>query len=464
MFDKQIYQKRRTQLINEVEDGIILLMGNDESPMNYTDNTYHFRQDSNFLYFIGIDQPHLNAIIDCNEGTTTLYGDDISVEYIVWMGPQPSMRQRASKSAIEQVAPAKSIEADLAKAKKSGRTIHILPPYRAANKIKLHHWLQTDIQEIPNLVSEKLIKSVVKLASKKGLEEVAEMENAVNITRKMHTATMQNAKAGMIEAELAGLVEGLAVSGGGHLAYSIIMTINGQTLHNHSHSNTLVPGRLLLGDYGAETAMHYAADITRTIPVDPVFTEKQKEIYQIVLDAEMSVINKLKPGITYLDMHLHASHIIADGLKALGLMKGDTDEAVAKGAHALFFPHGLGHMIGLDVHDMEDLGEQYVGYGEGQERSKQFGLKSLRLARNLEEGFVLTVEPGIYFIPELIQQWKSENKFEQFLNYSKIEEYLDFGGIRIEDDVLITADSARVLGQPIAKTIEEVEELRKASL
>lgn len=464
MFQSNTYQKRRQQLIADVEDGIILLMGNDESPMNYTDNTYHYRQDSNFLYFIGIDQAHLNAIIDTRTGKTTLFGNDISVEYIVWMGPQPSMRELADRSGIEEVSPYNVVTNVLAKAQKEGTPIHILPPYRAANKIKLSQWLQTPIQDLQKWVSEKLIKAVIKQASIKSAEEIAEMEKAVNISRKMHIAAMHQAKVGMKEAELAGLVEGIAVSGGGHLAYSVILTVNGQTLHNHYHGNTLTSGRLVLGDFGAETAMHYAGDITRTFPVDRTFTSKQKDIYQIVLDAEEGVIQNLRPGITYLDMHLQAATTITDGLKALGIMKGSTDDAVQAGAHAMFFPHGLGHMIGLGVHDMEDLGEDYVGYGPNHQRSTQFGLKSLRLAKTLEAGFVITVEPGIYFIPELIAKWKANNQFTDFINYDKLESYLDFGGIRIEDDVLITDHGSRVLGERIPKTIKEVEAARSGDL
>jgi Xaa-Pro aminopeptidase len=276
----------------------------------------------------------------------------------------------------------------------------------------------------------------------------------------MHVAAMKAARAGMKEYELVGLVESIARAGGGGLPYTVILSVNGQILHNHSYGNTLQSGQLVLGDFGAETAMHYAGDITRTFPVDQKFTTQQKEIYQIVLDTEVAAIQSLKPGIRYLDVHLTAAKHIAEGLKSLGLMKGDLDAAVAAGAHALFFPHGLGHMIGLDVHDMEDLGENYVGYGNEVTRSTQFGLRSLRLARTLEPGFVLTVEPGIYFIPELINLWRKENKHTEFINYDKLEAYFNFGGIRIEDNVLITPEGHRVLGNPIPKTIAEVEALR----
>lgn len=286
------------------------------------------------------------------------------------------------------------------------------------------------------------------------------MEKAVNTSGLMHLAAMKAARAGRKEYELVGLVESIARAGGGGLPYTVILSVNGQILHNHYYGNTLQSGQLVLGDFGADTAMHYAGDITRTFPVDQKFTARQKEIYQIVLDTEVAAIQSLKPGVRYLDVHLAASRHIAEGLKSLGLMKGDLDEAVAAGAHALFFPHGLGHMIGLDVHDMEDLGENYVGYGNELIRSTQFGLRSLRLARTLEPGFVLTVEPGIYFIPELINLWRKENLHTEFINYDKLEAYFDFGGIRIEDNVLITTEGHRVLGNPIPKTLAEVEALR----
>ena len=298
------------------------------------------------------------------------------------------------------------------------------------------------------------------MASIKDAEEIEQIEKAVTISGNMHVATMMAAKAGMKEAELAGIAEGIAVSGGGHLAYPIILTINGQTLHNHYHGNTLQSGQLVLGDFGAETSMHYAGDITRTYPVDKTFTTQQKEIYQIVLNALESSIAALKPGVRYLDVHLAAARIIAAGLKDLGLMKGDIDEAVAQGAHAMFFPHGLGHMLGLDVHDMEDLGEDLVGYTEELKRSTQFGLKSLRLARALQAGFVLTVEPGCYFIPELIDQWQADGKFTDFINYDQLEKYRSFSGVRIEDNVLVTENGSRILGEPIPKTIEAVEQVR----
>lgn len=461
MFKAQTYHQRREQLMNSLDNGLILLLGNEESPKNYTDNTYRFRQDSNFLYFMGHAKPHLAALIDVEAGTTTLYGNDPDINHVIWMGHLPTLREMAEQVKAEATAPYQQLAADLQGAKDQGRKVHFLPPYRGDNKIKMHRWLSLPIDDLQEAASLELIQAVVKLASVKSAEEIREMEKAITISGVMHETAMKAARPGMKEAELAGLVEGIALANDGDVAYPVILTVNGQILHNHYHGNTLEEGRLVLVDAGAETTGHYAGDITRTFPVSKTFTAQQKEIYELVLKAEVDSIAQSRAGTRFLDVHLGAAKIIASGLKDLGLMKGDLDEAVAQGAHALFFPHGLGHMIGLDVHDMEDLGENYVGYTDSLQRSEQFGLRSLRLARTLEPGFVLTVEPGIYFIPQLIQLWESEGKFKDFINYDKLTDYLGFGGIRIEDNILVTDDEPRVLGSPIAKTIAEVEALRQ---
>ncbi len=460
MFATNVYTQRRANLQKQLDKGILLFLGNEYTGMNYADNTYHFRQDSTFLYYFGIDQNHLAAIIDLDEGKTIIFGNELSVEYVVWMGPQPTIKAQAEKVGVMTTLPYADLSSYLHKASEQNRTIHYLPPYRDTHRIKLHQWLNIPLTEIAAKASTPLIQTIVNQRSIKSKEEIVEMEKAVNVSREMHVTAMAIAKEGMIEAELAGKVEGIAVASGGNLAYPVILTVNGQTLHNHYHGNTLQKGQLVLGDFGAETAMHYAGDITRTYPVDRKFTARQKDIYTIVLDAEESCIEALKPGRLFRDLHLQAAKIKLDGLKALGLTKGNMDDALEAGAFGLFFPHGLGHMIGLDVHDMENLGEQYVGYRTGLERSKLFGLKSLRLARELEEGFVLTVEPGIYFIPELIDMWRAEGKFKDFINYDKVETYKDFGGIRIEDNCLVTATGSRTLGNPIPKTIAEIEAIR----
>ena len=461
MFPTKTYVKRRQQLKKKVKSGLILLLGNEESSMNYTDNHYHFRQDSNFLYFLGIDQAGLAAIIDIDNNKTILFGNELTLDDIVWTGPQPSLVDLGAQVGVKEVQPKNAIGKYLKKARRSKQDIHFLPPYRPENKIMLSEWLGIKMNGLCSLVSIPLVRAVVSLASIKSAEEIVEMEKAVNISRAMHVAAMEYAKPGMTEAEVTGKVHGIAVSGGGNLSYPIILTVNGQTLHNHYHGNVLKKGQLILGDFGAETAMHYAGDITRTFPVSKKFTKQQKEIYQIVLNVEETCIKASKAGVLYRDVHLMAARMKVEGLKALGLMKGDTEEAVQAGAHALFFPHGLGHMIGLDVHDMEDLGEDLVGYDDTVKRSSQFGLRSLRLGKALEAGNVITVEPGLYFIPELIDRWQSEKKFTQFINYKKLKGYRDFGGIRIEDNVLITKKKQRILGKPIPKTIKEVEELRR---
>lgn len=460
MFKKETYLQRRKGLQEQLDSGLVVLLGNEESPMNYKDNTYHFRQDSNFLYYVGIDQAHLAVVIDIDEGQAVLYGDELTIDHIVWMGPQPSLQELAGRSGIESVTGYGQLAEKLKAAKDLGRTIHYLPPYRGEEIIKLHQWLDLPVSAVQTGASADLIRAVIAQRSIKTAEEVTELEKAVTISGAMHVAAMKAARAGKKEAELAGIVEGIAIGAGGHLSFPAILTINGQTLHNHYHGNTLQEGQLVLGDFGAENAMHYAGDITRTYPVSKTFTIQQKEIYNIVLKALNDSIGACKPGIPYQQIHLAAAKIIASGLKDLGLMTGDVDEAVAAGAHALFFPHGLGHMLGMDVHDMEGLGEDLVGYDDTVQRSDQFGTRSLRLGRALQPGFVLTVEPGIYFIPELIDLWKAEGKFTDFIAYDKLEAYRSFGGIRIEDDVLITEKGSHVLGKPIPKTVMEVEALR----
>ncbi len=464
MFSTETYTARRAQLKQALGSGLALFLGNREVGMNYAANPYPFRQDSTFLYYFGIDKADLVAVIDVDNDREVLFGDDLTLEDIVWMGQQPRLREQAERVGVREVVPMRRLAPFLKKARRTGQAIHFLPPYRPEHQMALKDWLNIAPERQKAAASEAFIRAVVAQRSRKSDEEVAELERAVSTTGDMHVAAMKAARPGQIEAELAGLVEGIAVSAGGHLAYPVILTVQGQILHNHYHGNTLQPGQLVLGDFGAETALHYAGDLTRTFPVSARFTPRQRDIYQIVLDAQLHAISLLRPGVRYLDVHLAAARRIAEGLKALGLMQGDVDEAVAQGAHALFFPHGLGHMMGLDVHDMENLGENYVGYSNTVQRSTQFGTAYLRLARELEPGFVLTVEPGIYFIPQLIQQWKRNRHCAAFINYAAVDKYRSFGGIRIEDNALITANGHRILGKPVPKSIAEVEALRAAAL
>ena len=442
---------------NMLYSGLVFIPGNTEASLNYPANTYHFRQDSNFLYFFGLDYPDLAGIIDLDSKRDCIFGNDLDMDDIIWMGPQPSIKERALAVGVEFTYPSAKLQDIVRDALATGRTIHILPPYRGKNILHMQRLFNKNEKEIRNMVSEDLIRVVVKLRSVKDEDEVRQIEQAMDTAYEMHTMAMKMAKPGVVEREIAGKIEGIAISNGTGVSFPIILSIDGQTLHNHYHGNTLAKGKLMVTDAGAESLLHYASDITRTVPVGGKFDQRQKEVYEIVLKANTDAIGAIRPGIPYRDIHLMAVKIIAEGLKDLGLMKGDMQEAVRQGAHALFFPHGLGHMMGLDVHDMEGLGEDYVGYDNEITRSDQFGLAFLRLGRRLQEGFVLTVEPGIYFIPELIDQWRNEKKMSQYIDYKKVESYKNFGGIRIEDDVLVTKDGHRILGNPIPKTVKDIE-------
>ncbi len=460
MFTTETYIKRRKKLKETVESGVILLPGNEESSMNYADNVYHYRQDSTFLYFMGMDYPSLAGIIDVDEGREILFGDNLGIDMIVWTGTQPTLEQRAEKYGLSDICPMEQLQNYLDEARKKGRKIHFLPPYRPENKIKLFNMLGIHPDKCGGEASLELVKAVIAQREIKSAAEIAEIDKAVNTSVDMHVAAMKMVRPGMKESEVAARVQEIAVAVGGNLSFPVIATINGQTLHNHYHGNTLKNGDLFLLDCGAETELCYAGDLSSTFPVDRKFTERQKEIYNIALEAHEAAIAMLKPGVPNREVHFAACRAIFEGMKAMGFAKGDTEEALAAGAHAMFMPCGTGHMIGLDVHDMEDLGEVWVGY-DGEPKSTQFGLKSLRLGKPLKPGFVLTIEPGIYFIPELIDLWRSERRHTRFLNYDKLEQYKDFGGIRNEEDVLITEDGIKILGKPKPKTIAEVEAMRE---
>lgn len=461
MFTKETYIRRREQLRKDVNSGIILILGNKEVAFNYPANTYHFRQDSNFLYFFGLNMPDVAGIIDIDNNKDWLFGNDVDLDDIIWMGPQPTMHELAAKVGVENSATTAALYDTVADAIRKGRKVHFVSPYRGETTMQLADLTGIKYTNIKNYVSLELTQAMVKQRSIKDLNEIAEIEKAIETAYAMHTTAMKMAKAGVIEREIAGRMEGIALEAGGPVSFPVILTVNGQTLHNHYHGNELKIGRMLVADAGCETELNYCSDITRSIPVGGMFDQRQKDIYQIVLNANMAAIEAIKPGVPYRDVHLLSAKVIAQGLKDLGLMKGDVDDAVRHGAHAMFFPHGLGHMLGLDVHDMEGLGENFVGYDEEIKRSSQFGLAFLRLGRRLQNGFVLTVEPGLYFIPALIDLWKSENKFTEYINYDKVETYKDFGGIRVEDDVLVTETGYRVLGKAIPKTIAEVEAMSK---
>ena len=458
MFDKQVYVSRRKRLLEQVKEGVILLLGNSEASCNYPDNQYQFRQDSTFLYYFGLDHPDLAAVIDAATGETTVFGDDVDIDDIIWMGPQPLMADRAAAVGVSRTAPFGKLADCLQEAQKKGRTLHFLPPYRNHNKILLHRLLGLGFDEMKSRASVELIQAVVAQRLVKEACEIEEIEKACALGYAMHVTAMKMMRLGMKEQELVGVMEGVCRSGGVMTSFPTILSQHGETLHNHSHDAFFTEGRLCVIDAGGEIESHYCSDNTRTLPTGGKFTQKQKDVYNIVLAANDYAREAARPGVTYRDVHLGAAKIIVQGLKNLGLVCGDVDEMVAAGVQGLFMPHGLGHNMGLDVHDMEDLGENYVGYDPDQTRAKQLGLGSLRMARRLVPGHVVTDEPGIYFIPALIEKWKKEGHNAQFVNFDKLENYYDFGGIRLEDDLLITPKGARILGPArIPITVEEIE-------
>jgi len=459
MFDRETYVQRRAALTAQLDRGLVLLPGNGESPINYEDNPYPFRQDSTFLYYFGLSRPDLAGVIDLDTGDATLFGDELTVEEIVWMGTLPTIAEGARRAGVEETRPRAALEEVVATARRSGRPIRYLPPYRPSTTLWLARLLEVAPEAVADGASSDLILAIVAQRSVKSLEEVAEIESAVTVSAMMHEAALAMARPGVQEAAIAAEVERVARAAGGRIAFPVIATVNGQTLHNHSHQGTLSDGDLFLLDCGAETARGYAGDLTSTFPVSPRFSDRQRDVFTIVRDACTVAAETARAGVPNRNVHLAAARSIFEGLKGLGIGRGDTDEAVAAGAHAIVFPHGIGHMLGLDVHDMENLGEDHVGYGS-ERRSSQFGLRSLRLARPLEPGFVITIEPGIYFIPELIDDWRARDQCAQYLAYDELDRWREFGGIRYEDDYVVTADGVRRLGPPRPATVEDIEALR----
>jgi len=458
MFSADVYIERRKRMGTDVQTGLILFLGNEESPMNYADNQYPFRQDSSFLYFFGLDCPGLAAVIDVDQGTECMFGDDLTVDDIVWTGPQPTLKEKCRKTGISETAGLDKLPDVLKRAARQGREIHFLPQYRPENVLKIQQLLGILPSAVQPRVSESLIRAVASQRSIKSEREIEQIEAALDISYEMQTLAMKMSKPGVYERQVASAMQAVVLSRGSALSFPTIFSIHGETLHNHRYGNKMQAGDMAVNDSGAESPLHYASDITRTVPVGGKFSQRQKEIYAIVLNAQEKAIEAVRPGVEFRDIHLLACRALASGLKDLGLMKGDIEQAVQAGAHTLFFQCGLGHMLGLDVHDMEGLGEEYVGYTDSIKRNPEFGFKSLRLAKALEPGFVITVEPGIYFVPELIDRWKVSQKNSQYINYELLETYRDFGGIRIEDDVLVTQTGHRVLGRKIPKTIDEVED------
>lgn len=458
MFAKEIYIQRRARLMQKVDNGLILLLGNSEASQNYPANTYKFRQDSTFLYFFGHSEPDMAAILDPQSGDQILFGNNVDIDDIIWMGPQPTVAEKGEQIGITHTEPMSALADFIGKSRKEGRKIHFLPPYRNYNKILLNSLLNIPINSLKQEASVELIKAVVDMRIIKDKYELEEIHKACDIGYNMHFTAMKLAKLGMVEQELAGVMEGIAHSYGAMTSFPTILSQNGETLHNHSHHQILTEGRMMVIDAGAENNMNYCSDFTRTLPSSGKFTQQQKEIYNIVAAANNLAQDIAKPGITYRDVHLASCKVLVQGLKDLDLVKGDVDEAVAAGVQGLFMPHGLGHNMGLDVHDMEDLGQIYVGYDDEIRPSTQFGLASLRMARMLKPGYVLTVEPGCYFIPALIDQWEAEGTNKDFINFEALKAYRSFGGIRLEDDIVITETGCKLLGSKrLPITPEDVE-------
>lgn len=463
LFSKSTYVERRNELKKLVGSGLIVLFGNNDSPANYPSNTYKFRQDSSFLYYFGLHRNGLVGVIDVDNDREYLVGDEIDIEDIVWYGSVTSVAEMAEMTGVARTAAMRELPAIVESAKAQGEEVHFLPPYRFDNQIQIMDLLGIHPSQQKAAASLKLIAAVVKMRTTKTEEEIAELERAAEIGYEMHTTAMRLCRPGITEQYIGGMVDGIANAYGCMVSFQTIATQHGEVMHGNPSPAKLEAGRLMLVDAGAETNENYCSDNTRTTPVSGVFTQKQKDIYNIVVECHDHVLEVAKPGVKWWNVHFAVCRIITERLQQLGLMKGDVEESLKAGAHAMFLPHGLGHSMGMDVHDMEGLGQVYVGFDDEVRPSTQFGTNALRFGRRLQKGFVITDEPGIYFIPALIDDWKKNGTNAQFLNFDKIDEYRDFGGIRIEDDVLITDEGCRFIGSKrIPYHVEDVEEFMRS--
>ncbi len=460
LFDKQTYIQRRETLRKKVGSGLILMLGNNDSPSNYPSNAYKFRQDSCFLYYFGMHRDGLAGVMDVDNDKDYLIGDDIDIEDIVWYGAVDSMADMTKQCGADECLPMSALQRMADTANAEHRRIHFLPPYRHDTMIRLMDLTGIHPYKQREAASLTLIKAVVEQRAVKSAAEIAEIERACAIGYEMHTTAMKMAKPGVTEQEISGRISGIADSKGCMVSFQSIVSMHGEIMHGYPSPRPLEAGRLLLCDAGAETNENYCSDNTRTTPISGRFTQRQREIYSIVEECHDYALTLASPGVKWWDVHFGVCRLMTDRLKEIGLMKGDTDEAVLAGAHAMFMPHGLGHMMGMDVHDMEGLGQTYVGFDEEvRPDMEQFGTNCLRCGRRVQEGFVMTDEPGIYFIPALMDAWKAEGHCKDFLNFGLLEKYKDFGGIRLEDDILITKDSCRLLGEKrIPYHINDVEE------
>ncbi|MEE9394364.1 MAG: aminopeptidase P family protein [Planctomycetota bacterium] len=456
--DSAAYRARRDALRAVAGDGLILIPGAQNAPRNYRDNIYPFRQSSHFLYFGRVNLDGLALVIGPEPVDDVVFGPPADIDDVVWHGPHPTLEEVAAEAGIESVRNIKELPSFLQEARDNRREIRYVAPYQPGVLIWLAEVLGEPFETVRRGASLELAAAISELRIKKSTAEIAEIENALEVSARMHRAAMRAAKPGVSEASIAAEIQEIALAENRAQAYNPILSVRGEVLHNHDHGNTLELGQLLLNDSGAESPLGYASDITRTTPVGGRYDERQRAVYSAVLASQQAAIEAVKPGVQFRDLHLLAAKVMTEGLIEMGLMKGSAEDAVAAGAHALFFPHGLGHMLGLDVHDMEDLGD-LVGYAQGDARSEQFGLNFLRMARKLEEDHVFTIEPGIYFIPALMDRWQGEGKNAEFVNFDALKDWRDFGGVRIEDDILCTVDGGRVLGPGIEKTIDEVEAL-----
>jgi len=458
MFSKSVYLERRKKLKEKVGSGVVLLLGNDNSPIETYAHNYPFRQESSFLYYSGVNQiTSLSLLIDIDNDREIIFGDDISLEDQMWTGRVESLGRVAERFGIKEVSQTAFLQNYLSKVIAEKREIHYLPTCRSNLMLKLENLLKIPARDVNKHASAKLIIAIISQRECKTNEEVSEIEDAIKVSSEVYSMLRREIAPGRTERELLAKCNAVLGTNGNIASFPTILTVNSSILHNWKSDKTLKKVDLLLVDSGVMSNGGYASDITRTYPVSRFFTLQQKNIYDIVLMAQSSAIESIRPGVFYKDIHLQAAKTITKGLIDVGLMKGNAEDAVSVGAHALFFPHGLGHMLGMDVHDMEILGEENVGYDNEVQRSSQFGISFLRLARKLKKGFVLTVEPGIYFIEDLINVWKTEYRHKDFINYEELEKYRHFEGIRIEDDVLVTENGSRVLSQCIPKAIEKID-------
>jgi len=455
MFNRNTYINRRNKLSKNLKNGFILFLGHKNSPMNFSHNAYRFVQDTNFLYYVGVDLPDCACLINIDNNKTIFYMKETTIHDIIWIGKTKSIQSWGHDTGADTVKDISKLEADL----KNKKNVMYPPQFRSENKIQIHQLLNIPLEKVEKKSSVKLINAIIKQRSIKSDEEINQIKDALQITNLIHLKSMTATQPGRYEYEIVAEMEKIIKDHSVELAYPIIFTKNGQILHNSIYNNKIEQNNLLLNDSGANSKLHYASDITRTFPANGNFSSKQKEIYLIVKEMQEAVLKELKPGVNFKDMHKLSAYIGVKGLKELGLLKGSTKDAVDAGVYGLFYPHGLGHMLGLDVHDMESLGEDLVGYDKESKREVEFGISFLRLGKKLEKGFCITVEPGIYFIPELFYQWKKENKHSNFINYDKFEKYLDFGGIRIEDNILITDNKSENLSDFIIKEVDDIESI-----